>query len=76
MNHKRFIRFNNFLDRLLENIVRFVTANGGGAEDRILTRDTLIVDRLRTPVAGSIILATIETLATGRPPPEPSVTAS
>ena len=61
----------------LENIVRFVTANGGGgAEDRILARDTLIVDRLRTPAAGSIVPATIETLATSRPPPEPSVTDS
>ena len=47
-----------------------------GAEDRILARDTLIIDRLRTPVAGSIIPATIETLATSRPPPEPSVTVS
>ena len=40
----------------IENIVRFVTANGVvGAEDRILARDTLFGDRLRTPVAGSII---------------------
>ena len=39
----------------------FVTAEGGGiAEHGILAGDTLIVDRSRTPGAGSIVIAAIE----------------
>ena len=46
----------------------FVTAEGGGmAEHGILAGDTLIVDRSRTPGAGSIVIAAIEGELTARP---------
>ena len=46
----------------------FVTVEGGGiAEHGILAGDTLIVDRSRTPGAGSIIIAAIEGELTARP---------
>ena len=46
----------------------FVTVDGGGiAEHRILAGDTLIVDRSRTPGAGSIVIAEIEGELTARP---------
>ena len=46
----------------------FVSAEGGGmAEYGILARDTLIVDRSRTPGAGSIVVAAIEGELTARP---------
>ena len=45
----------------------FVTAEGGGmAEHGILAGDTLIVDRSRTPGAGSIVIAAIEGELTAR----------
>ena len=48
----------------------FVTAKAGsGAENGIPARDTPVVDCSRTPVAGSIVSATIETLVTDRLPP-------
>ena len=54
----------------------FVTAKGrDGAANGIQARNTLVVDCSRTPVAGSIVAAANETLATSRSPPEPSVTA-
>ena len=46
----------------------FVTAEGGGmAEHGILAGDTLIVDRSRTPGAGSIVIAAIEGELTAHP---------
>ena len=46
----------------------FVTVEGGGiAEHGILAGDTLIVDRSRTPGAGSIVIAEIEGELTARP---------
>ena len=46
----------------------FVTAEGDGmAEHGIVAGDTLIVDRSRTPGAGSIIIAAIEGELTARP---------
>ena len=46
----------------------FVTVEGGGmAEHAILAGDTLIVDRSRTPGAGSIVIAAIEGELTARP---------
>ena len=46
----------------------FVTAEGCGmGEHGILAGDTLIVDRSRTPSAGSIVIAAIEGELTARP---------
>ena len=46
----------------------FVTAEGGGiAEHGIFAGYTMIVDRSRTPGAGSIVIAAIEGELTARP---------